>query len=98
MEVDMTTVFCAKYKQELPALSKAPFPGAAGEEILNTISEKAWNEWLSFQTMVINEERLNMMDPNARAFLTELRHKFFYEDVELETPQDFVDPNIPNLR
>lgn len=98
MEVDMSTVFCAKYKQELPALTKVPFPGAAGEEILNTISAKAWEEWLSFQTMVINEERLNMMDPNARMFLADLRRKYLYEGEELETPSDFVDPNIPILR
>jgi Fe-S cluster biosynthesis and repair protein YggX len=98
MEVDMSTVFCAKYKKELPALEKAPFPGEAGIEILQNISSAAWNEWLQFQTMVINEERLNMMDPNARKFLTELRTKFLFSDEELDMPSDFVDPNIPNLR
>lgn len=94
----MSTVMCVKYKKELPALEKAPFPGDAGQEILKNVSAMAWNEWIQFQTMVINEERLNMMDPAARKFLTELRTKFLFEDEDLMMPEEFVDPSIPNLR
>jgi Fe-S cluster biosynthesis and repair protein YggX len=47
--------------------------------------------------MIINENRLNMMDSSAREYLTELREKFLFEDEDLDLPNDFVDPNIPNL-
>ena len=94
----MATVLCAKYNEELPALEKAPFPGAAGQEVLERVSAKAWDEWLGFQTMIINENRLNMMDPEARKFLTEMRNKFLYEGEELDMPDDFVDPNVPKLK
>ena len=50
----MSTVMCAKYGKELPALTSAPFPGEAGEKILKEISAQAWNEWLEMQTMFIN--------------------------------------------
>lgn len=94
----MATVLCAKYNEELPALEKAPFPGAAGQEVLERVSAKAWNEWLGLQTMIINENRLNMMDPEARQFLSEMRNKFLYEGEELDMPDDYVDPDIPQLK
>lgn len=98
MEDSMTTVLCAKYNKELPALEKAPFPGSAGQEVLERVSAKAWEEWIGIQTMIINENHLNMMDPEARAFLTEQRNKFLYEGEEVALPDDYVDPSIPQLK
>ncbi|WP_369856364.1 oxidative damage protection protein [Candidatus Thalassolituus haligoni] len=70
------TVLCRKYQQTLPALANAPFPGPAGEDILNNVSAKAWEEWTTHQTRLINEKHLNMMDKAARKYLTEQRGKF----------------------
>ena len=70
------TVLCRKYQQELPALATAPFPGPAGEDIFNNVSAQAWNEWTEHQTRLINEKHLNMMDKEARKYLTEQREKF----------------------
>ena len=75
----MSTVLCAKYNKELPALDKAPFPGPAGQEILEKVSAQAWNDWMNFQTILINENRLNLMDEKAREFLAEKRNKYFFE-------------------
>ena len=47
----MSTVLCAKLNKELPALDKAPFPGPAGQEILEKVSAQAWNDWMNFQTI-----------------------------------------------
>lgn len=70
-------VFCRKYQQELEGLATPPLPGALGEEIYNSISKQAWNEWLEHQTRLINEKHLNMMDKEARKFLSEQRKLFF---------------------
>lgn len=70
------TVFCKKYQQELEGLNAAPFPGPKGEEIFQTVSLKAWEEWTQHQTRLINEKHLNMMDMQARKYLTEQRDKF----------------------
>ena len=66
-------VNCSKYQKELPGLEKQPIPGTQGEKIFAEVSEKAWLEWQTLQTMLINEKHLNVMDPQARAFLDEQR-------------------------
>mgnify|MGYP001563138814 CR=1 FL=1 len=76
-------VYCRKLKQELPGLDMPPFPGPKGQEIFDNISKQAWAEWMTHQTTLINEMRLNMMDLTARTYLSEQREKFFAgEDVD----------------
>tara|TARA_B110000879_G_scaffold187859_1_gene250074 strand:- start:358 stop:639 length:282 start_codon:yes stop_codon:yes gene_type:complete len=62
-------IFCQRLKQDAQALEKAPFPGDVGQRILENISKKAWSEWLTHQTMLINENRLSMIDVKSRQFL-----------------------------
>ena len=69
-------VNCRKYNQEMEGLDRPPYPGPKGQEIFDTVSKQAWQEWLQHQTMLINEKHLNMMDPEARAFLNEELEKF----------------------
>ena len=76
-------VHCRKLKQELPGLDMPPFPGPKGQEIFENVSKQAWAEWMTHQTTLINEMRLNMMDLTARTYLSEQREKFFAgEDVD----------------
>ena len=70
------TVFCRKYQRDMEGLDKPPFPGPKGIELFDNISKQAWQEWVTHQTMLINEKKLNMMDLTARAYLTEQRDKF----------------------
>ena len=74
------TVFCKRHQQELPGLAAPPFPGTKGQEIFDTISQAAWDDWQAHQTMLINEKHLNMMDKAARKYLTEQRDRFFEGD------------------
>ena len=74
------TVFCKRHQQELPGLTAPPFPGTKGQEIFETISQAAWDDWQAHQTMLINEKHLNMMDKAARKYLTEQRDRFFEGD------------------
>lgn len=70
------TLFCRKYQKELEGLTRPPFPGPAGEDIYQHVSRQAWDDWTEHQTRLINEKRLNMMDKEARQYLTEQRDKF----------------------
>ena len=70
------TVFCRKYQQELEGLAHPPLPGAKGELIFETVSRRAWEEWQSLQTMLINERSLRLIDPQARQYLSEQMEKF----------------------
>ncbi|MCQ3829008.1 oxidative damage protection protein [Microbulbifer elongatus] len=85
------TVFCRKYQEELEGLPNPPFPGPKGQDIYDNVSAKAWQEWMAHQTMLINEKRLNMMEPSSRAYLAEQMGKFFsgedYDDAEGFVPE-----------
>lgn len=72
------TVFCCKLKEEAEALAKPPFPGPMGQKIFENVSQRGWTMWLSHQTMLINEYRLNLMDPKSREFLKEEMEKYFF--------------------
>ncbi|MGB1158710.1 MAG: oxidative damage protection protein [Porticoccaceae bacterium] len=85
------TVLCRKYNKELPGLDLPPFPGPKGEEIYNSISKQAWGEWMSHQTTLINEMRLNMMDLTARNYLAEQREKFF-DGEQVDQAEGYVPP------
>lgn len=74
------TVHCRKYQKELPGLEAPPLPGPKGQDIFENVSAQAWREWLSHQTMLINEKQLNLMDMTARSYLGEQMNKFFNND------------------
>lgn len=74
------TVHCLKLDQNLPGLPRPPYPNALGKRIHASISAQAWAEWLKYQTMLINEYRLNMTDPQAKSFLQQEAETFFFGD------------------
>tara|TARA_B100000073_G_C23563167_1_gene504952 strand:+ start:59 stop:325 length:267 start_codon:yes stop_codon:yes gene_type:complete len=73
----MKKIICKKLNEELPALTSPPMPGPKGLELMNTISEKAWEMWKSHQTTLINEKHLDMSDPENRKWLLLQMEKFF---------------------
>ncbi len=70
------TVTCRKYGEELEGLDAPPMPGPKGQEIFETVSRRAWQEWQDLQTMLINERALDMRDPEARKYLNAQRERF----------------------
>lgn len=88
-------VFCKKYQEELEGLANPPIPGEKGLEIYENYSKKAWEEWTDHQTRLINEKHLNMMDKEARKFLTEQRDKFFAGE-DFEIADGYVPENKDN--
>lgn len=82
-------IHCVKLNEETEGLKHPPFPGELGERIFKNISQKAWNQWLEHQTMLINEYRLSMLDIKAKAFLREEMNKFFFGEGS-EKPTGFT--------
>lgn len=61
-------------RADAPALGKPPLRGALGDEIAGRVCADCWQEWQRAEVMVINELRLNFMDPEAPKVLeTHLR-------------------------
>ncbi len=86
------TVTCRKYKTEMEGLDQPPYPGAKGQEIFETVSRQAWEEWQAHQTMLINEKQLNMMDPESRKYLQGEMDKFLAGE-EFEQAEGYIPPS-----
>lgn len=85
------TVHCVKLGKALDGLERPPFPGEKGQKIYEQISKEAWGLWMKHQTMLINENRLSVIEPSARAFLEEQMLKFLFEG-GAEKPAGYVPP------
>lgn len=71
------TVACARCaRPDAPSLEKRVHPGALGDEIQQRICRDCWAEWQQTEVMVINELRLNFMDPQAQEVLTRHMREF----------------------
>lgn len=82
------TVFCVKLGREAEGLDYAPWPGELGRRIYEQVSKQAWQDWLSHQTLLINEYRLSPLDPKAREFLARELEKFLFGE-GAEKPEGF---------
>ena len=85
-------VFCKKYQQQLEGLDTPPYPGPKGQEIFESVSKKAWQEWQAEQTMLINEKQLSLVDPAARKYLQQEMDKFFAGE-DYDQAEGYVPPS-----
>ncbi len=84
-------VQCVRLKREAEGLERVPYPGELGQRIFENVSKEAWQEWLRHQTMLINENRLSPVNPQARKFLEEQMEQFFFGE-GAELPPDYRPP------
>ena len=85
------TVQCAYLKKEAEGLDYPTFPGELGKRIYNEISKEAWAAWMKHQTMLVNENRLNLADARARQYLARQMEQFFFGDGG-DKPAGYVPP------
>ncbi|MGL4386166.1 MAG: oxidative damage protection protein [Snodgrassella alvi] len=71
-------VHCVKLGKEAPGLKFPPFPNELGKRIYDNVSQEAWDGWLRYQTMIINENRLSLADPRARQYITQQMENYFF--------------------
>jgi Fe-S cluster biosynthesis and repair protein YggX len=81
-------VNCIKLGKEAEGLDFQPYPGELGKKVFENVSKEAWDSWLSHQTMLINEYRLNPLDPKSRKMIEQEMEKFFWGEGS-EAPPDF---------
>ena len=85
--MDAKTVNCSRCpRPDAPALAKPPLYGPMGKEIQARVCADCWAEWQKSEVMVINELRLNFMDPVAQETLTRHMREFLFLDVDKEEP------------
>jgi Fe-S cluster biosynthesis and repair protein YggX len=77
------TVTCSRCGREAEALQKRPpLPGPFADEVLAKVCADCWLEWEKNEVMVINELRLNFMDPRS----AEVLHQKLREFLRLDGP------------
>lgn len=89
----MTTrmVHCIKLGHEAEGLERAPYPGELGQRIFEQVSKEAWGAWLKHQTMLVNENRLNLAEAHARKYLAQqMENHFFGSGAEM--PSGYMPP------
>ena len=85
------TVNCVVLGHEAEGLDRPPYPGELGQRIFEQVSKQAWQQWLGHQTMLINEYRLVVIEPQAREFLREQMEQFFFGSGAAR-PEGYVPP------
>jgi len=65
-------------RTDAPALARRPMPGALGVEIQEKACADCWAELQKMEVMVINELRLNFMDPGAQETLDRQIREFLF--------------------
>ena len=85
------TVHCIKLNQEADGLDFPPYPGELGKKIYEQVSREAWQAWLKHQTMLVNENRLNLADQRARQYLARQMERFFFGE-GADQPMGYVPP------
>lgn len=85
-------VQCQYLKKEAEGLSFAPYPGELGKRIYDHISKDAFEVWKKHQTMLVNENRLNLADARARQYLARQMEQFLFGG-DADKPAGYVPPS-----
>lgn len=72
------TVKCTRCGQEAPGVDAVPYPGEIGRQIRENVCASCWAEWERMEVMVINELRLNFMEPKSMEILHQHMRDFFF--------------------
>ena len=86
----MTTLHCVKLGKDLEGLERAPYPGELGKRILENVSKDAWQMWPDHQTMLINENNLNLFEASSQSYLKEQMEKYFFSADDLDSIQGYT--------
>jgi Fe-S cluster biosynthesis and repair protein YggX len=85
------TVNCIYLKKEAEGLAFPPYPGELGKRMYERVSKEAFEVWKKHQTMLVNENRLNLADARARQYLARQMEQFFFGE-GADKPAGYVPP------
>ena len=85
-------VECTYLKKQGAGMVYPPYPGELGKRIYNHISQEAFELWKKHQTMLVNENRLNLADARARQYLARQMEQFLFGG-DADKPAGYVPPS-----
>jgi Fe-S cluster biosynthesis and repair protein YggX len=59
----MSKIKCSRCQQKKEQMERSPYPGPLADKILENVCEDCWKEWIEASLIMLNEYRLNLLDP-----------------------------------
>ena len=81
-------VDCRRCGRKHQGLSHAPHPGELGRQIQLHVCVDCWNEWREMEVRVINELRLNFIDPESQEVLAKHLAEFLHLQPTAESGEE----------
>jgi Fe-S cluster biosynthesis and repair protein YggX len=85
------TVHCVKFGKDMPGLERVPWKGELGKRVFDSVSAEAWKMWIEHSKMLMNEYRLNPLDPQSQKIMEEQMEQFFFGE-GAKLPEGYVPP------
>lgn len=76
----MADITCTRCGNIGPQLQRAPLRNELGERVLAEICQTCWDEWLRYQTALINHYGLDVREREARDLLTRNMEAYLFEE------------------
>lgn len=87
---DTIEIQCTRCGLPGPQLTRPPLRNELGERVHANICQRCWDQWLRYQTALINHNGLDVRDRPAREFLMVNMEAFFFragETSDIDTSQ-----------
>jgi Fe-S cluster biosynthesis and repair protein YggX len=84
-------VHCVKFGKDMPGLERVPWKGDLGKRVYENVSQEAWKLWIEHSKMLMNEYRLNPLDPQSQKIMEEQMEQFFFGE-GAKLPEGYVAP------
>jgi Fe-S cluster biosynthesis and repair protein YggX len=78
----MSEINCARCGRQGPQLARAPLRNELGERVHASICQTCWDQWLRYQTALINHNGLDVREKPARDFLAANMEAFLFRSGE----------------
>lgn len=78
----MSKITCSRCRQQRLPVGDVPYSGDLGEKIRQNVCGQCWAEWQQAEVIVINELRLDFMDPKSHEVLIQHLREFLGLDGE----------------
>ena len=82
-------VKCVKFGRTMEGLDRVPWKGEIGQRVFENVSKEAWKMWLEHSKMIMNEYRLNPLDPQSIKIMEEQMEQFFFGE-GAKLPENYV--------
>ena len=82
-------VKCIKLGTQLPGLDSPPVPTELGKKVYENVSKQAWQEFLEYFKMVVNEYRLDLTSQMADQVFEQKIQEYFFSD-NFAMPEGFT--------